>query len=243
MQGCVDYTDDGDVDDGMMVMTSTLTKWANGFIDTADPAFILEFAGYSTGIGQQNFTLNVFAGEPTTPGRLGGQMYVDYDSYDSSTSCGAYVSFYPANVISNTLYAGPIAVTLVIPISEELALAIHPGDVLITAVVDVGENGVSSTDGVMSGIVYREEYLHILDMFATECAKDPVPEGVVQTCPNLAQFQEHAETMFDIHATEDGAYIAPDAEHPANAASFCAKFKLAPATIIGFTPPQWMDGR
>lgn len=231
---CFDYTGDEVGDCGLTGLASQVNGPLADMMTDGELAIMFEFDSVADFSNTAEFTLNGLMGEPVTAGTLAGEMYVDQASYLEGI-CIPMIYFEGSSITDGALAAGPGNFTISVPLSEDLILTVHLIDAQIKANLTAGDTGVSATDGILSGVVTKEELTAIIDSLDAECQKDPVPEAVEDICSYLGVARSAMAMLFDMHQTEDG-YINKDAENPGDAASLCLQFTLAESEITGYIP-------
>jgi hypothetical protein len=242
---CFDYTGDDLGDCGISGLALQINPLLEGLIAKPELALIFEFASVNDFVRTADFTLKGLMGTPVpvcdtaTPpvctSTLAGDMYLDQDSYMEDT-CLPMIFFEGSSIAEGKLAAGPNNFRISVPLSADLLLTVNLIDTGIKADLTAGDSGVSTNNGVLSGVVTKAEITAIFASLQAECDKDPQPEAVVNICPYLAEARDATATMYDLHQDGDWGYIKADAENPGDAASICLHFTLAAAKIVGYTP-------
>jgi len=249
---CFDYTGDGVGDCGLTGLASQVNGPLNDMMTEGSIAIMFEFANVTDFTATADFTLHGLMGESQTCDEvaqtctLAGDMWVDEASYMEDT-CLPMIFFEGSEIAAGALAAGPGNFTISVPLSPELLLTVHLVNAQIKADLTAGTIGVAAANGVLSGVVTKQELTSIIASIEAECAKDPVPEAVADICPYIGVAKGAMAMLFDMHQCDgsevgcpegSGTYIAKDLDHPGDAASLCLTFTLAESNITGYKPAE-----
>lgn len=249
---CFDYTGDGLGDCGLTGLASQVNGPLADMMTEGSIAIMFEFANVTDFTATADFTLQGLMGESQTCDAvagtctLAGDMWVDEGSYMEDT-CMPMIFFEGSSIADGALAAGPGNFTISVPLSADLLLTVHLVNAQIKADITEMTVGVTAADGVLSGVVTKQELTSIIASLEAECAKDPIPEAVADICPYIGVAKSAMAMLFDMHQCDDsevgcpegsGTYIAKDAEHPGDAASLCLTFTLAESNITGYKPAE-----
>jgi len=232
---CFDYTNDGVGDCGLTGLAGQVNGPLNDMMADGTLAIVFEFDSVTDFANTASFTLKGLMGEPVVEGTLAGDMYVDQASYLEET-CTPMIKFADASITAGALMAGPGNFTISVPLDENLLITVHLVDAQIKGDLTAGEIGVAAANGVLSGVVTKQELTDIIDMLDAECDKDPVPASVEDICSYLGVARSAMAMLFDLHQVGDGTYINKDADNPGDAASLCLQFTLAESNVAGYVP-------
>ena len=215
---CPDYSGDGKGDNGLAVVASMANPELQNAIDEGKFVILFEFVDVTDFANTPDFTLNGLAGEQMSPGP--NEYLVSPEAYDET--CTPIIYFEGASISSGVLQAGPSKFELMIPV-QDLPLKFTLIDAQVTGnVIEGGPDGVVVEDGVIAGVLTKEEIENTLAVLQEQCDQaDPKPSW----CGYLSTAKQFINLIFDLDRDGDGQK---------DAASVCLTYTLGKAVIIGF---------
>jgi hypothetical protein len=220
---CHDFSGDGNGDNGLKPLATTINPEIQKALDAGDFALLLEFRGVTDFVDTASFQLVGLAGRPDASGN--GTFLVDPMSYGSDTPIGECV---PAVVLDGAKIAGgalgATASEVVVPIrinSEgvlDMGIAIR--DVHIDATIT--DDGVNATGGVITGVVPKAQIEAALAKIEGYCL---CRQDESLCAPPMGQ--SILPMLFDLDLDKDGKK---------DAMSICFEFTLKAATVVGLKP-------
>lgn len=231
---CFDYTGEGTGDSALAGLAGQVNPPLVDAIEGGDIGIIFEFADVADFSNSGTFQLNGLLGASTAePPVLGGEYDVSEDGYVTDT-CKPLIYFLDAQITDGELTTPKSRFSLSIPLDATLVIEANLIDAQLKGtVVAGGVDGVELSDGVLSGVLTKEEITAVIDNLQASC--DNAPEGEEPSyCGYLGMAKQLLPTLFDLHRTEDGEYFVKSTDKPANALSVCMTYTLAKATVRGF---------
>jgi hypothetical protein len=216
---CPDYSGDGVGDNGWKSFATTFNPEIQKALGAGELALVLEFQDVTDFNDTESFELAGLYGKPETPG--GGTYLIDPLSYTATAPSSAYeprFAFTGARISGGVLSAGPATVTVTIAAAPLGVGSMVFEQVLVTA--SITDDGVTATDGVISGVYTKAQYDAAMAKIYEHCAAHP-DEGA---CSYLHIATEGPGFPFDLDLDKNGKK---------DASSLCFRFTLKAGTIVG----------
>ncbi len=238
---CFDYTGDGLGDNGLKGLATQVNGPLNDAVAGGDIAIMLELTGV-TDFANSFFQLNGLLGKSTAaPPATTGDFYVQEASYNQQT-CQPMILFKNATIAAGVLAAGPSIFQLSIPFEAELVIDVTlvqarlKGNVINGSTTD----GFELTDGVLSGVLTKEQLVAAVTKLQATC--DAAPDPKPSFCSYIGVVNSAMAMVFDMHQERDeagvatGVFVAKSKELPGDAASICLTYGMSKAKVVGFEP-------
>ncbi|MBM4394431.1 MAG: hypothetical protein FJ087_01925 [Deltaproteobacteria bacterium] len=222
---CPDFSGDGKGDNGLKGLASTVNGELKKMVEGGDFNILMEFKGVTNFADTADFTLVGLLGEPdpSDTGTPKTKWQLMLESYDLET-CQPVIQFPKAKITAGALTAGPNTFSLSIAIAElggALTFTLEQGQVKM----NVTDDAVTATDGILAGVLTKEQVDLTLALAEAQCDVEPPPEF----CNYLSMAKSFLPMLFDLDLNGDTKK---------DAASLCLAFTLRGATVTGFIPPK-----
>lgn len=190
---------------------------------------LMEFQKVTDFANTAEFTLAGLVGEPVDEKKCEesgngpmGEFLLEPKSY--GPNCKPLIAFEKASIKDGALAAGPSTFVLSIPI-QGAPLEFKLINATIKAKIEKGgADGVVAKDGVLAGVLTKQQIDEALSIAQAECDKYP-PDKKPDWCSYLKMAGPLLPTLFDLDMDNDGKK---------DAASVCMQFTLKEATIKGY---------
>jgi|GEM_PF-685408 hypothetical protein len=240
---CFDYTDDGDGDNGLSGVKGLI---GNALKDAHTFGIIFEFEDVTNFENSGEFRLIGLMGEPDkSEGAEPGDYLINEDSYIREAAVPMIT--FPGSEVTNRVLTTPKArFVLTIPVQENLVISASlsdaqiKGDVVACDDDDKCADGVVIENGVLSGILTKQDFQRVADDLVAWCDAQPEDERD-SMCGYLKPSTINMVLgLFDLHKKSDGTYVPKNVDEgfPANALSACVQFTLSKIVIKGFIPEE-----
>jgi hypothetical protein len=215
---CPDRTGDGQGDNGLKSLASTINPEFQKAIDAGSLAILFEFKWVEDFANTPVFTLNGLFGSKA----MGApdQYMVQESSYDLSTpggECPPRISFNDAKIVNGKLATGPGMFAFAIPAGGLDAFTLLLEDTVVSATIKDG--AVSASDGIIGGVLTKEAVDQMIAQWEAQCQVNPT-----DACSYLGTAKAFLPMLFDLDQDKDGKK---------DAASICLRFTLEAAKIVG----------
>lgn len=230
MDQCFDYNGDMSPDNAL----ASLAVLINGALtENKDliPGILMEFVSVTDFANTTSFRLNALIGTPMETSRAAPEYWVYDGSYATDgLTCDPAVSFPQAKIEGGLLTAGPNSFSMAIPISG-VPLSVTLRNERITATVTSGADGVTMEQGVLGGVLSRDEIEVALARVNAYC--DSLEPEAPDWCTYMSSVEALLPDLYDLDLNDDCPPNATVSEAKAcmDALSLCVYFKLDPIVI------------
>jgi hypothetical protein len=229
---CIDFTGDGKGDSGLLAIAKMANPEIKKAIDKGDFGIIFEFQAVTDFSNTASFTLAGLAGEPTAAGAT--TYLVDKGAY--GPDCKALIKFEDASITSGELEVEPSNFVLALPI-QDIPLSFTLENAQAGATITKGSaDGVDATDGVLAGVLTKDQVNAALAIAEQQCNGTPKPDW----CSYIGTAKTFLPLLFDLRQLGGGKYEAcgknSDCQKAGNkpdAASVCVLFTLKAGKVTG----------
>jgi hypothetical protein len=240
---CFDYTDDGSGDNGLATVKGLI---GDALKDAHTFGIIFEFEDVANFENSGEFRLIGLMGEPDeSEGAEPGDYLINEDSYIKEAAVPMIT--FPGSEVTNRVLTTPKArFVLTVPVKDDLVISASlsdaqiKGDVVACDDDDKCADGVVIENGVLSGILTKQDFQRVADDLVAWCDAQPEDERD-SICGYLKPATINMVLgLFDLHKKDDGTYVPknPEEGFPANALSACVQFTLSKIVIKGFIPEE-----
>jgi hypothetical protein len=175
---------------------------------------VFEFVDAVNVVNSPPFKLNGLQGAPAGGG---GGWNVFRTSYDPD--CKPFVSL-PATIANRNLAAGPGRFVLVLPLGSGYMAFVLDDTRVAAYLTSGGKEGVAGVDGVLGGVLTKEEMANTFAAANQQCAGANPPSY----CGSLPMLEGFLPNLSDVDLDGDGS---PDG------LSLCVTFDLKAVKIVG----------
>ena len=233
---CFDYTGDGLGDNGFKLVGGQINGPLAGAVNDGGIAFLFELVGGTNFTNAASFPLNGLLVDSTaTPPATFGDFLVREASYLPDL-CRPTFLFPGATITDGVLAAGPAEFQFSIPVGTDFVIDVTLIQVKVKGTLkNGGADGFELTDGVLSGVLTRQQIEAALARQYAFC--DAAPADARPTyCDSVKTSMSPMPLLLDLHQVGDGTFVAKTKELPGDAASVCLTFTLSKARVVGFAP-------
>jgi hypothetical protein len=232
---CFDYTGDGLGDNGLKGLAGQINGPMATLVEGVTTVILLELAGVTDFTTAAAFPLNglVTVG-PTDPSTPPTDFLVPESAYQTDI-CIPTIRFKDASITVGALAAGPWEFRLSLPISDGLVIdaPLLQARLKATLTDGAGTDGVAATEGVLGGVLTKQQIVTALAKLQASCDAAPA-QAKPDFCNYLKVAISAMNLLFDLHQVGDGTYVAKTKDLPGDAASICLMFTLSKARVVGF---------